>query len=104
MNSSFDHLVGAQKERCGHIDAERLRGLEIDDQLDLGGLLHRQVGRLLALDDAKYRNAQILADREWRGIGATERNSGGHRLHRLEMRLAVALVVAGIDEGYRSLD
>src|SRR5262249_34427048 len=33
-------------------EAECLRGLEIDDQLVLGGRLHRQVGRLLALEDA----------------------------------------------------
>ena len=36
----------------GTVEAERLGGLEIDDQLDFGGLLHRQVGRLLALEDA----------------------------------------------------
>ena len=35
-----------------HVEAERLGGLEIDDQLELGRLLHRQVGWLLALEDA----------------------------------------------------
>ena len=35
----------------GTVEAERLGGLEIDDQLELGGLLHRQVGRLLALEN-----------------------------------------------------
>ena len=34
------------------VEAKRLRGLEIDDQLVLGRRLHRQVGRLLALEDA----------------------------------------------------
>ena len=33
-------------------EAERLGGLEVDDQLELGRLLHRQVGRLLALENA----------------------------------------------------
>ena len=44
MNSrrcSFDHLVGAREERRRNVEAERLRGLEIDHQLDLRNLLHR---------------------------------------------------------------
>ena len=35
-----------------HVEAERLGGLEVDHQLVLGRRLHRQVGRLLALEDA----------------------------------------------------
>ena len=50
--SHFDHLVGAGQERLRHGQAKRLRGLEVDHQLELGRLLHRQVGRLLALEDA----------------------------------------------------
>jgi hypothetical protein len=34
------------------------RGLEIDDQLDLRGLLHRKIGRLFAVEDA----ARIITD------------------------------------------
>jgi hypothetical protein len=37
-------LVGAQQDRPGHVDAQRLGGLEIDDQLELGRLL--KPGRL----------------------------------------------------------
>jgi hypothetical protein len=36
----------------GNFDAERRRGLEIDHQLVLRRRLHRQVGRLLALENA----------------------------------------------------
>ena len=48
----FDHLVGAGEQRWRHREAERLGSLEIDHQLVLGRRLHRQVGRLLALEDA----------------------------------------------------
>src|SRR5215204_4768608 len=50
--ASFDHLVGACDERFRHADAERLRGLEVENQLNLRGLLDRQVGRLVALENA----------------------------------------------------
>ena len=50
--ASFDHLVGAGEQRRWHGDAKRLRGLEVDPQLIFGRVLHRKVGRLLALEDA----------------------------------------------------
>src|SRR5215813_5893428 len=49
---SFDHLVGAAKQRQGHGKTERFRGLEINVELDLRGLLDWQVRRLVALQDA----------------------------------------------------
>ena len=42
----FDHLIGAGEQRRWDFEAERLRGLEVDHQLDLGGLLNWQVGGL----------------------------------------------------------
>src|SRR5262249_23255746 len=43
VRNSLDHLVGAAKQRQWHSKTERFRGLEVDVQLDLRGLLDRQV-------------------------------------------------------------
>ena len=49
---SFDDLVGAAEQRNWYGEAERSRGLEVEEELDFCRLLDRQVGRLLALEDA----------------------------------------------------
>jgi hypothetical protein len=49
---SFDHLVGAGEQHRGHLEAERSRRFEVDDQLVLRWRLHRQIGWLLAFQDA----------------------------------------------------
>src|SRR6266851_5183486 len=48
---SFDDLVGTGEDRRRDRKPERLRGLEIDDQLESGWLLHRQVCRFGAMED-----------------------------------------------------
>jgi hypothetical protein len=53
MNSRrFDHLVGAAEQREREREPERPGGLQVDDELDLRGLLHGEIGRLFALEDA----------------------------------------------------
>jgi len=48
----FDDLVGAREHGGRHIEPQRFGSFEVDDQLVLHGRLHRQIGRLLALEDA----------------------------------------------------
>ena len=48
----FDHLVGAGDDRRGNFETERLGRFEVYDQFELGRLLHGQVSRFLALQDA----------------------------------------------------
>jgi hypothetical protein len=46
---SFDDLVGAGEDRWRDGEAERLRSLEINDQLEFGRLLDWQIGGLSTL-------------------------------------------------------
>ena len=55
MNSRRSHSITSSARASSdrrHVEAERLGGLEVDHQLVFGRRLHRQVGRLLALEDA----------------------------------------------------
>jgi hypothetical protein len=51
QNNLLDHLVGATEQRERECDAECLGGLEVDEKLDLSGLLDGQIGGLVALEN-----------------------------------------------------
>jgi hypothetical protein len=53
--SLFNQLVGKREQLCWNFEAECLRGLHIDQQLELGRRLHRQVGRLARQKSARFR-------------------------------------------------
>ena len=50
--TSFDHLVGKGKQRRRNFEVECPSGLEVDHQLELGGLLDREIGWLCATENA----------------------------------------------------
>ena len=52
--SLFDHFVGADHEGQRHVDAERLGGFEVDDQLVLGRCLNWELRRCRAAQDTIY--------------------------------------------------
>jgi hypothetical protein len=47
----FDDLICLGGKIRGHLDTERLGGLEVDDELKFGRLHHRQVSGLFALEN-----------------------------------------------------
>src|SRR4030095_9692622 len=49
--SIIDDLVGPDQQRLRDREPERLRGLVVDDQLELRGLLDREVGGFGALEN-----------------------------------------------------
>src|SRR6516225_528912 len=56
---SFYDLSGAGEDRWGDGQPERLCRLEVDDQLEGGRLLNRQIGGLLALEDPSDVGAEL---------------------------------------------
>jgi hypothetical protein len=51
VTSSLNHLVGAPNQCIGDNESKRLGGLQIQEQLNLCGLLNRQIAGLFALED-----------------------------------------------------
>src|SRR5260370_38077927 len=58
--ASFDRLVGASEQRWRHSDAERLRSLEIDHQLEVYGLFYRDISRTRSLEYSIYEMGSSL--------------------------------------------
>ena len=54
MPRLFEHLIGQQEQRWRHRDPQRLGGLQIDHELELHGLLDREVGGLGTFQDLVY--------------------------------------------------
>ena len=49
--ASFDHLVGEREQRRRDGEAKGLGGLEIDDEIELGRLLDRDIAGLRAVQN-----------------------------------------------------
>ena len=58
--SLFDHLVRECEQRRGDFQAERLYGLEVDDEIEPGRSHGRQIDRLSALEYAANVDAGML--------------------------------------------
>src|SRR6266478_8134839 len=90
--ASLDHLIGAAEERNRYREAKRLGGLHVDDQLDLGGLLDRQVGGLLALENPASVDAgqtelvRTVASVAHQAAGGDKLAIGKNRGHRMADR------------------
>src|SRR5262249_14048642 len=58
-NRLFDHLVRGDQQVGRYGQAERLRGLQVDDQFELGRPNNRQIGRLRAFENATNVDAKL---------------------------------------------
>jgi hypothetical protein len=85
----LDHLVSAGEQRGWHFQAKGLRSPEVEHQLVLGRRLHRQVGRLLALEDATdiAGRASVHVDRI--GTVGDQAAGGGEVAERVDCRQSV---------------
>src|SRR5438270_5191237 len=99
---SFDNLVGAGEDRRRHGKAEYLRGLEVDDQLECGRLLDRQISWLLVLEDPPSVNASLTPSARSAGCVADQASGsdefprkidGGNRIANRQRNELFAAVV-----------
>src|SRR5215469_15951699 len=86
--TSFDHLVGEQLDRVGHLEAERSGRYQIDDEFELGGLHDRQIGGLRTLEDLTRVEAGLM--KHAHSIGPIAHQPAGFDI-----------LAKGIDRGYR---
>jgi hypothetical protein len=60
---SFNDLVGAGEQRLWHIEAEGLRSLHVNDKIELGWLLDRNVSRLRSQISGDYQSTPPLGQK-----------------------------------------
>src|SRR5271167_1834180 len=58
--SLLDHLVGGRQQSFRDGKAERLGGFEVDDKLNFRSLLDRQIGWLVAFENAPSIDAKLV--------------------------------------------
>src|SRR6516165_4031656 len=73
---SFNYLVGKQLHRIGNREAQRLGGFQVDDQLEFGRPLDRQIGRLVALENPPGMDARS-AKGSWDVVTVTDQAAVG---------------------------
>src|SRR5262245_27319379 len=73
----FDHLVGEQQDRLRNRETERLRGLQVENQLEPCRQYHRQIPRFLPLQYPAGVNTDLAI--HIRKIGPVAHQSTGHR-------------------------
>jgi hypothetical protein len=85
VGNSFDHLVGEREQIVGDFDAQRLGGLQVDDEFEFGRLKHRQVGGLGALENACriYASLAIAVRPSGSFEAVSARGQGRHRFTQL---------------------
>ena len=83
----FDYLVDAkQYERVRDRQPERLRGLEIDHDVELGRQQHRQIGRLDAFQDLSSIVSGLAIGGDRAGAIADQTTGSCEFIHRIERR------------------
>src|SRR5262245_23682788 len=77
------HLVGSVQDGFGHCQAEGLRGLQVDNELNLRGTLYRKLGWLGAAENLGDKKGTPLGRRRYIGpIGDSTAGFGKQTRHR----------------------
>src|SRR5204863_6253277 len=82
----LDNLLGAHQHRLRYREAERLGGLQVDDQLEGRRLLDRQVGGLSAFEDLSRVSADLAKARSEACSIADQATGSGEFTPRIDRR------------------
>ena len=77
LESTRTELATDVESMARHLESERFGGLQVDDELEFGGLHDRQVGRLLALENAAGIDAGQTV--QVRNTGSVAHQAAGRR-------------------------